>query len=218
MKLPEAYKLADRTLAVLTKRAVQRTARVKKRLLVDNFDELNVMTEVDSLYEGLDSDNRQQFRKLFIARYIEMLLYLMEDKSKVPDEDEIDDLVDMYLAGLLSEPNEVTHFTYDTEVYRKRDRAKEAILAAPGRIKKQIELDKALRIWNRQTTWYVDLVSDEANVQAMKYAGVKHVEWVTQGDKKVCVDCKNRNGRIYPIDKRPNKIHPNCRCYFRRVD
>ena len=180
------------------------------------FDELNVVSEVDSLYKALDSDNRKKFKELWMARYIEMMLFLKSEP--IPSDDIIDEMAEMYLSGLLSEPNEVTHYTYDTEVYRKRDRAKEAINSVNGKVLKQIEMDKHLKYWNRQTVFYADLVSDDANIAALKDAGVKHVEWVTQKDEKVCGICRGRNGEIYAIDKIPVKPHPNCRCYFRRVD
>lgn len=173
---------------------------------------------MDNLYADMETDNRVKFKELFIARYIEMLLYLLASTAMLPSEDIIDELAELRITKLLSEPNEVTHYTYDTEVYRKRDRAKEAINSANGKVLKQIEMDKHLRYWNKQTVFYLDAVSDEANITALKDAGVKHVEWVTQEDGKVCSECKKRNGKIYPIDKLPIKPHPNCRCYFRRAD
>ena len=173
---------------------------------------------MDSMYDGMDTDNRTKFKELWAARYIEMLLYLLAKETLMPSEDTIDEMAEMHITKLLSEPNEVTHYTYDTEVYRKRDRAKEAINSVNGKVLKQIEMDKHLRYWNRQTVWYTDLASDDATVTALKDAGVKHVEWVAQKDEKVCGVCRGRNGEIYPIDKLPVKPHPNCRCYFRRVD
>lgn len=202
--------------AHLARKAVQRNKRAKKRLLLADFDELNVISEMDSMYDGLDTDNRTKFKELWAARYLEMMLFLK--RKPIPPDDTIDELAEMYLAGLLSEPNEVTHYTYDTEVYRKRDRAKEAINAVNGKVLKQIEMDKHLRYWNRQTVFYTDIVSDDANIAALKDAGVKRVEWVTQKDEKVCEICRGRNGKVYPIDKLPVKPHPSCRCYFRRVD
>ena len=198
----------------MAKKAVQRTRKTKRRLLIAGFDELSVIAEMDTLYAGLDKDNRATFKQLFVARYLEMILFLKGRRKK---EDIIYEMAEMYLLKLLSEPNEVTHYTYDTEVYRKRDRAKEAINAIIGKVKKQIEIDKQLKLWNRQTVWYTDIVSDEAMITAFKDAGVAHVEWVTQKDGKVCSECRERNGKIYPIDKLPTK-HPNCRCYLRKAD
>ncbi len=175
------------------------------------------MQEVDSLYDGMDADNRGQYRKLFAERYLEVLLYLrdlIKRRVKIPEDDEIDELAEMYIAGILSEPNDITHYSYDAEVYRKRDRAKEAVNAVNGRVMKQIEMDKAVRMWSRMTAWYADIASDSANVKAMEDAGVKRVQWHTQEDGRVCADCRKRDGKIYPIDKIPVKPHPSCRCYL----
>ena len=175
---------------------------------------MNVMVEIDTLYAKLDHDNRNEFKKLFRGRYKEMYLFC---KDKEPQDDTIDELAEMYFAGLLTEPNDATLYAYDTEVYRKRDRAKEAIRAAVGKVKKQIELDKAIRYWSRMTTWYTDIVSDGAALQAMKDAGIERVRWNTQDDSKVCGDCDERHGVIYPIDSVPRKPHLGCRCYLTPV-
>ena len=195
---------------------VRRLEQTRRKLLIKGFDELNVLNEIDALYAALDEDNRKAYRELFVARYIEM--YVFVTGKKAPDEDEIDDLVDMYLAGLLDEPNAVTHYTYDTEVYRKRDRAKEAINAVPTKAQNQLEMEKAIRFWTQQTGFYVDLVSDEAATKAMIDGGVKHVKWNDQDDKKVCSACHDMNGVIYPIKKVPDKPHPRCRCYLTPID
>lgn len=178
------------------------------------------MQEIDLLYYELDTDNRVKFRELYKARYFEVLLWIksgFNKRVKIPDEDTVDQLVEMYITGILSEPNEVTHYAYDAEVYRKRDRAKEAINAVSGSVQKQEELDRALRYWTRQTLFYCDIVSDAANIQAMKDAGVKKVMWNTQKDEKVCGDCHDRDGVVYPIDQVPDKAHPGCRCWLTPV-
>lgn len=196
-----------------------RLEQTKQRLLVSGFDELNVLKEIDKLYDILDRNNRRVFKDLYTERYIEVYLFI-SGLGKLPrgKEDEIDDLVDMQLAGLLSEPNEVTHYAYDTEVFRKRDRAKEAIGAVPTKAQKQLEMEKALRYWAQQTGFYVDIVSDDAAMQAMIDGGVKHVKWNDQDDRKVCFECHDRDGVIYPINKVPAKPHPRCRCYLTPVD
>lgn len=130
--------------------------------------------------------------------------------------DAIEELAEMHLAGLLDEPNPVTHYTYATEVLRKRDRAKESILAVPTKAQKQLEIDKALRIFMQQTRFYTDLTSDDATLTALKDNGVKKVRWHTQHDGKVCGDCDDRDGVVYDIDKVPVK-HCNCRCFVTRV-
>ena len=173
-----------------------------------------MIREVDTLYADMDADNRKAFKKLFVDRFFEMLLYLMADEEVVPTDDEIDELAEMHLANLLTEPNKVTHYAYDTEVYRKRDRAKEAINAVPGRVEKQIQIDKNLRYWSSMTGFYVDFVSQDAEVEALKKAGAKRVQRHEMKDDKVCSVCKKEDGAIYDIDKIPPLPHPRCRRWF----
>lgn len=166
------------------------------------------------MYDGMAADNRTKFKELFKARYIEMLLYLLAEESLMPTEDTIDDLAEMHIAELLSEPNEVTHYTYDTEVYRKRDRAKEAINSVNGKVLKQIEMDKHLRYWSAMTGWYLDFVSQDAEIQAFKDAGIERVQRHEMDDDKVCAACRKADGDIYDIDKIPPLPHPRCRRWF----
>lgn len=208
-KKPEPWKLADKAIQQLNRQAIRRLSETKQQLLIDGFDELNVIRRVNSLYQLLGRDNRRKYRELYIARYLEVIAYIGTiDK---PSEDTLDELAEMYLTGLLSNPNELTHYAYDTEVLRKRDKCAEAANAVPGKTQKQIQMDKHLKYWAAQTGFYADFVSEGANIQALKDSGVKQVIWYELNDDKTCSPCKKRNGEIYDIDKIPPKIHPRCR-------
>ena len=172
------------------------------------------MKEIIILFDGLDTDNRVKFKELFSARYIEVMLWL---NKKEPVDDFVDVLAEMYLAGLLSEPNDVTHYAYETEVYRKRDRAIEAVNSVTGRILKQIEIDKAIRFWSQMSQQYADIVSDGATMEAFRAAGVKKVKWNTQRDGKVCPACKALDGEIFSIKNAPPKQHWRDRCWLSPV-
>lgn len=166
------------------------------------MDELNVLRQVDMLYEDLDRMNRDEWRKLFIARCREL------------DEDIVDEIVEMHLTGLLDEPNETTKYTYASEVLRKRDRAKEAIESVPTKTQKQMELDKNLRMWLQMTSWYTDFVTQDAEITSLEAKGVKRVVRHEQDDKKTCKTCRDADGRVYPIDKIPPLPHLRCRRWF----
>lgn len=204
----QPYRLADQTIKRLNRLALRALDETKHRLTVLKFDELNVFREVDALYQTLDENNRKQFKKLFIERYLEVY----DD-----DEDTIDELAEMFFAGLLSEPNENTHYAYDAEVLRKRDRAKEAIASVPTKTQKQLELDKALRQWSQMTAWYVDFTSQGAEIQALKDSGVKRVQRHEMEDGKTCSVCKALDGEIYDIDKIPTLPHLRCRRWFTKA-
>lgn len=215
-KVPEPYRISDQIIARLNRQMVRRAAEVKRNLSQLGFDELNVMKQIDGLYSWLDKNNRKQFEQLFYYRYIEMIRYLSDKPVKI-DKDKIDGLVEMHLIGLLEKPNEVVHYTYETEVLRKRDRAKEAINSVPTKTQKQIEIDKALRFWAQMTAWFADFVSQDAEVQALKDSDVKRVQRNEHNDNKVCKECLDANGEIYEIDKIPGLPHPRCRRWLTPV-
>lgn len=182
--------------------------------MILQFDEVNVMRETDVLYSAIEKDCRKIFRQLYIDRYTELWRYL---KHETPDEDIIDELVDMYLAGLWDEPNENTRYAFGTELIRKRDRAKEAVIAVPTKTQKQLELQKATRYVIQQSAWYCDFVSQDAEIQAYKDAGVKKVQRHEMNDDRVCDVCKKADGDIYPIDDIPPLPHLRCRRWFTLV-
>lgn len=209
MEFPKPYRLADIALRQLNRSTVRRFDQCRNSLR--GFDELNVFKQMTSLYASLDKDNKRKFRELFIARYSEFFPYFAK---KPPGEDTLDELVDLYLSGLLTEPNPLTRYTYDTEVLRKRDRAIESVNAAPVLSEKDLEFEKAMRYWSQQTGFYIDIVADDAALMAMKANGVKKVRWITQQDERVCDECKDRNNKVYDIDAVPEKPHVRCRCYI----
>lgn len=166
---------------------------------------------MDTLYKGINRECKTVFRNLYCNRYSELWLCL---KRKKPDEDILDELVEMYLAGLWDEPSKITHYAFAPELERKRDRTKEAVISVPTKVQKQIELDKHIRYTLQQVGFYTDIVSQEAELQAYKDAGVKRVMWNTYGDDRVCSDCHDLNGKIFDIDNIPDRPHPRCRCYL----
>lgn len=152
----------------------------------------------------MEQDNKEAFVHLYTGRFRELEDWLGRN-------DTVDEMVEVEL--LLKEPNDITHYAYDTEVLRKRDRAKEAIDAVPTKQQKQLELEKALRLWAQQTDQYCDIVSDEATEKAFQKAGVTRVVWHTQNDGRVCDVCNERKGMVYSIKHLPAK-HPRCRCWI----
>ena len=169
------------------------------------------MRGMKELYAGLYEDVKTLYRTLFRERYIEMCLWL---DGKKPSEDMLDDLVDMHLAGMLETPNVMTHYAFDTETVRKRDRAIEAEESEPTRIQKQIQMQKHLRYWLQMAAWYTDMVSQDAEYTAMKDLGAVKVRWNTYGDDKVCHTCFEMDGKVFTIDKIPPRPHLACRCYL----
>ena len=210
-KMPEPYRIADVCLEALSRLILKRTETTRRKLSLLKFDELNVMKETDTLYAQFATDIRMELKALYGARYMEVWEAL---KGEYPDDDTVDELVEMYLAGLWDEPNEATHYAFGPELQRKRDRAKEAISAVPTQTQKQLELAKAGRYVIQQSSFYVDMTSQAAEIQALKDAGVKKVIRIEQDDEKTCALCRKLNGKVYEIDKIPPLEHLRCRRAF----
>ena len=81
----------------------------------------------------------------------------------------------------------------------------------------QVLFDKHVRYLIIQISFFIDLVSDEASMRAMTDAGIEKVMWITQQDERVCLDCDEKQGKIYKLSEVPDKPHPRCRCYLRPV-
>lgn len=198
----------------LVRRVLKRTEQTKRKLSLLDFDDLNVMDETEVLYEHFSVDIKAELRELYVARYTEVYEWLT---GKYPKYDEIDELVEMYLAGLWDEPNESTHYAFGPELKRKKEKAQEAIRAVPTKAQKQIEMDKASRYVLQQSGFYVDIASQDAEKKALTDAGIKKVKWNIYGDDRVCKTCYDRNGKIYEISKVPPRPHLRCRCYLTPV-
>lgn len=179
-----------------------------------DFDEVNVLKETQRLYQKLYDDCKRAWRDLYRDRYTEMWIWL---KGEKPDEDEIDDLVEMELSGLLYVSHPVTKYIFDAEVLRKRDRMWEDMMASPTKIQKQLAMEKAAKFWVQMTGWYTDFTSQDAEITALKKAGVKKVIRHEMDDDKVCQTCRRLDGKVYEISKIPPLEHLRCRRWFEPV-
>ena len=125
-----------------------------------------------------------------------------------------------YVDGLLNEYNPVTGYLYYHEADRKRARLAEALIAAVlfgSRAEYHKELRKFANLWYTQTLQYGENTVDKTRIDTFRKNGIKRVRWETQGDEKVCEECKERNGKLYPIDNIPPKPHYRCRCWITPV-
>lgn len=213
-EMPEPYRIADAVIEKLSKRILNETAKTKRKLTVLEFDELNVMNETDRLYAVFARECRKALREIYRERYEEIWLWL---KEKRPDEDELDEMLDLYLTELWDKPDERSLYAFGPELERKCGRAKDAVRAVPTKTQKQINFDKASRYLIQQCSWYCDFASQDAEWKAMKDAGIQKVKWNIYGDDRVCQTCFERDGKIYPIDKVPKRPHLRCRCWLSLV-
>lgn len=123
--------------------------------------------------------------------------------------------VDAFLASV----SPTMKFIWDAEIKRKADRLFESIMADSAKGKREErrkDYDTAEKYILRQIKQYMIDTEDEAVKTVYEVNKEKYVQWITQGDERVCAECSDRDMAVYEIRKVPAK-HFNCRCYLRAV-
>ena len=199
-----SYEAADKAVKAINRENLKRFGQMKTRLM--KADELHVIREVKDTYSL--SLNLVERWFLLVAR--EAYKQGMKDAKKhrrCPiDKD--------WLLDWLEETDFVALYRFIPEWERKKERLIEALAVAPDRGR---EIDKALKAWTKQIGWFSISLTDDATLMALKDAGVKKVEWVTERDGSVCKECAALDGKIFDIEDAPGKQHMNCRCRLRPV-
>ena len=205
------YRLADKLLEQL-KKLIRREFN---RFAIFGFDELNtprVTKETTELFNRLMEENKKRYlqvaRKACIDAKALVLAAGYEDREvSIPDE--------AWVAAFLASYNFVSGYLYEPEAERKRLRLAEQILTAKeyqSRTQYNDSLRRSANLWWTQTAHYMLDAVDESTLYTYKILGVEEVEWHTNIDGRECKTCRERNGKIYDIDKVPSKAHRNCRC------
>ena len=202
MENKNPYDLTDKAIDILNRRAVKRFEDAKDEAAQNGFDELNVLEVTRTLYDQLRKDNQDVFLELAQEQY----------QETKPHGEEPPDLV--WLLALLAAYNAVTKVIYDNDVDRKRQYTAEGINSSTAKV---TEFRRGLHYWADLTATYGDIVTDESTLKAYRDAGVKRVKWHTVLDGKECETCKERDGKIYPINSIPPKPHRKCRCWMEAV-
>ena len=207
------YKAVDEVLAAWMRRI---SITFNRTRLAMNFDELNVIGAFDKigkLYQQLKEMNEKRYlaiaQKAYDDAYNEAAAAGFEGEKDSPDA--------AWLLLILAGYDGVTKYVYNHEVERKAARLAEAVLADAERQARQEMINdfrRAESLWRKQTKQYAIAVDDAAVVKAFQDAGVKRVRWITADEEKVCSACNSLDGKIYAIDKTPEKPHYNCRCYL----
>ena len=203
------------------------------------FDELNTYKQVTAVYENSAQFCKKRYRMIAIEAYIAAYLlvkggYKGDGVARVPypesrsereksaknkkipadlrkeaEEKAEKKITERWLNRMLEEADPVVKYRFETETQRKKDRLIEALIASHN---KRDEIDKALRLWTLQVAHYADKSVERATIDAYGDLGVEEVEWVTMEDNRVCSECDELDGNIYPIDEVPPKPHIRCRC------
>ena len=210
------YRLADKLLEQL-KKLIRREFN---RLGIFGFDELNaprVTRETIALFDRMMTENRKRFLEAAKKAYLDAVALAVAAGYKDPGGNKIDEA---WLAGLLGAYNFVSGYLYEAEAERKRLRLAEQMMTAreyQNRTLYNDSLRRSANLWWTQTAHYMLDSVDKATIDGFRDSGVEHVKWNTNIDGRECKICRDRNGKIYHIDKIPPKAHRNCRCYLTPV-
>ena len=210
------YRLADKLLEQL-KKLIRREFN---RLGIFGFDELNaprVTKETTSLFDRLMRENKKQYLEAAKKAYSDAVALAVAAGYENPGTNRINE---MWLIGLLGAYNFVSGYLYESEAERKRLRLEEQMLTAKEYLNRTLYNDSLRRyanLWWTQTAHYMLDAVDTATLDGYKDSGVEKVKWNTNIDGRECKTCRERNGKVYPIDKVPPKAHRNCRCYITPV-
>lgn len=192
------YNVLDKRLKKLkteTKRIFSRYKALVK------FDETNTLKLIKAMYKELDALNKEAYLEIAKETYKEIC-------------EEEDKLNKKWVNETLLDYDPVTKYVYENEVIRKQNRLFESLLASKNKFQ---DFALAFNLWWRQTSQYGITITDKAVVEAYRKMGYTHLVWNTQRDKRVCEKCEERDGKAYPIDNLPSKVHYGCRCYWTGV-
>lgn len=205
-------------------------------LRMAKFDELNVIRDVKVVYRKQRRKARSYFYEAAMEAFL-LALYLCGIGGKKAQKMADDAITLAWVDAILGEVSPVTKYRFDTETERKAQRLAEALIGAeaavpagePEESEKQTgvsggggrkptglgpvaEIDKAMRDWSRQVGQEAIEITDAAVMEAYEAAGVVRYMWVTERDGRVCSDCHQLDGRVFPLAEIPTKPHRNCRC------
>lgn len=209
------YRYADKALKRIYPRMRAEFQNASIRAAWDELNVTSIRIAVNTLYQELDTYLRGEY--LWIA---EETYKAAEKETQVESEENRPDAI--FIIGLLDMFDRKTQYQYSREWERKRDRLVESMMAVGEAANTErvansqdarVALKRALDVLERQVREMVDTVTDESRAKAFRDAGIQMVEWRSQEDPKVCVECQLRNRKIYRVDRLPRK-HPRCRCYL----
>ncbi len=190
-------------------------------LSLASFDELNVIgtkKRTEKIYNNLKVINSKAYIKSAKEAYnvAEKRVIL----AGYPKRETKTDINDKWLIGVLGAYHLATGYLYNSEADRKRMRLNEEILTAREHLD-HAALSKAVKrsmdLWWTQSQQYGIYAADEGCIDAYRDYGVERVRWIAVMDDKECKTCHDRNGKVYDIDKVPEKPHYGCRCRLEPV-
>lgn len=228
------YKRTDRAIRALNKRYIQLFEQLRGLMA---FDELNVLGKVKQIYTELASVTEDTYVTLMGQVYDDMWVWLIANgwaeeadkpsrspftRSGVPNaarpqsqaQGSRSPFTRSSVRAILEQYDPVTKYVYQHEIERKQARCAESIISSANAAERSAQIDTAMRLFAKMAAQYAVELTDESMLQAYRDANVDQVIWVTVKDERRCKVCRDRDGRVYPVNAVPPKPHYNCRCYL----
>lgn len=194
------YEFTDKAIDRIN-RTIQHEFSILRRTILA-FDEINVIRDaVNGCYGAILSECKKIYLEVANNAY-----------KAVTERDSM--FTVLWIEQFLLDYDPVTKYVFAHEFDRKRARTFEAVVATKKHADVAKELKQAMYNLAVQTKQYADEVTDTATLEGYVDSGISRVRWITEGDGRVCGECRARENKIYPVDKVPDKPHIRCRCYL----
>lgn len=174
---------------------------------------------INDLIHALNKESSKM--KKFLADHLRITYKKMwkqgnkniDENSPLPPEDEINRIVHEIWVG-----NKNFEERQDDNTGKISDKIKRIVNDEHFSLEqKKTEIEKALTSYynmnHRLLRTETIHIINQSNMDCMKHGGIDRVMWITAEDERVCVHCRPRDHKVYPIDLvPPYPDHPNCRC------
>ena len=192
------YEFTDKAIAVINK-AVQREFATLRRTLLA-FDEIyTIQAAVNACFSAIEREAKECYLRIANDAY-----------KTASGRDTM--FTALWIEQFLRGYDPVTKYVFAHEYDRKRARLFETLVASK---KKDVskELKQAMLNLTVQLKQAADEVTDVATLEGYKASGITRVRWITEQDGRVCLQCRSRHWKTYPVSAVPEKPHVRCRCY-----
>lgn len=192
-RLPQYFKKVDETFQYVNERG----AEVFGRKLKDGttVGEIPKAWQQGQVYAGIQLGAPYEVRKVAWEQIGNRIVEGQSDLKKLTDENA--GRVRQIIADGIIKERKFGDITRD--IVRETDK---------------VGINRAVLIARTETMRAVN----DGVLDRYKKSDVQYVKWLAAGDERTCPDCKDLDGKIFPIDEVPPcPKHPSCRCTWTPV-
>ena len=218
MKKVDIYSAADKAIQLMNRDMLRDFGKLK----TSKMDEIRIIRSVTTLYREQAKKARKRYYEIGFEAFL-IGLYFCGISGQEAHRMAEKAITLEWVDGILDDVDLVTGFRFNAETDRKAQRLGEALVAEAEKLSgsgesrpdasgKDAEIDKAVRAWSKQVGQYALGVTDAALMEAYEAAKIPEVRWVSVKDNRRCTECRERDGKLYPLNEVPPKPHWGCRC------